>query len=111
MFSALILFGFPADSRAFEEHFAQNYRPLLRLVPHLQGLVINHMAGAAKGEPPFYAIVEMQFSSEEAMQSGLNSEEGQAMARELASFASGGFTVVFSRTSIERAFKSTRERR
>jgi uncharacterized protein (TIGR02118 family) len=101
LFSALILFGFPADPREFEDYFANRYHPLLRRVPNLEGLKVNRIAGAAKGEPPFYALVEMQFASEAAMQDGLNSEEGQTMARELASFASGGYTVVFSRTSVD----------
>ena len=101
MFSALILFGFPNDPVAFETHFAEKYRPLLLRIPRLKKLIVNRVAGAAKGDPAFYALVEVQFASEEAMQDGLNSEDGQAVARELELFASGGFDVLFSRTEEE----------
>jgi uncharacterized protein (TIGR02118 family) len=101
LFSALILFGFPRDREAFEDHFAESYRSLLLAIPKLEKLIVNRVAGAVKGDPPFYALVELQFASEEAMQEGLNSAEGQAMARELGSFASGGYTVLFSRATVE----------
>ena len=46
-------------------------------------------------------MVEMHFSSEEAMQAGLNSEAGQAMAKDLSKFASGGVMVVFAQSVVE----------
>ena len=40
--------------------------------------------------------MELQFDSEDAMQEGFNSEKGQAMARDLYRFASGGATTLFT---------------
>jgi len=101
LFSALFLFGYPRDTIAFEEHFDRSYRPLLLAIPRMERVTVNRIAGAAKGDPPFYLLAEVQFASEGAMQEGLNSEQGQAMAREMGLFASGGFTVLFSHTAIE----------
>jgi uncharacterized protein (TIGR02118 family) len=101
MFSALILFGYPRDTATFEDHFDRSYRPLLLAIPGTERVTVNRIGGAAKGDPPFYLQVEVQFASEEAMQVGLNSQQGQAMAREMKLFASGGFTVLFSRTAVE----------
>jgi uncharacterized protein (TIGR02118 family) len=99
--SALILFGVPKDAKAFEEHFARAYRPLLQRIPELQKLRVNRVAGAARGETSLHMLVELQFDSEEAMQAGLNSEQGQAMARDLGLFASGGVSVLLSHTTVE----------
>ena len=100
MVNVLVLFGFPVDRAAFDEYFSVNYRPMLARVPRVVRTLENRVAGAAKGEPPFYLIVELHFESQEAMQEGLNSEAGQAMARDLANFASGGVTVLFSQTTV-----------
>ncbi len=100
MFSALILFGYPRDTAAFEGHFDRSFRPLVLAIPGIETVTINRIAGAAKGDPAFYFVVEVRFASEEAMQHGLNSEHGQAMAREMGSFASGGVTVLFSQTAV-----------
>ncbi len=101
MVSALILFGVPTDPGAFDKHFAEVYRPLLLRIPRVKELRLHRVDGAAKGDPPFRVVAEVRFSSEEAMQEGLNSEEGQAMARELGRFASGGVTVLFCQTRVE----------
>ncbi len=60
----------------------------------MQAVQINKVAGAVVGESPFHLVVELLFLSEEAMQEGLNSDEGQTMARDLANFASGGVTIL-----------------
>jgi uncharacterized protein (TIGR02118 family) len=98
----LVLFGTPVDRAGFEQHFERDYHPLLLQVPNLTQLDINRIAGAAKGESPFYMVVEMHFASEQDMQQGLNSEAGQAMASDLSQFASGGVTVLFSQSESQK---------
>ena len=97
----LVLFGMPLDREAFDQHFIQHHHPLLRQIDNVQQVVVNRIAGAAIGESPFYVLVELQFTSEEAMQQGLNSESGQAMAGDLTNFASGGATVLFSHSTVD----------
>ncbi len=92
----LVLFGNPVDQDAFERSWAATHRSRLNELPNLERVVINRIAAAAHGKSPYYAIEELYFRSEEAMQAGLNSEAGQAMARELSEFASGGYTILFA---------------
>jgi uncharacterized protein (TIGR02118 family) len=91
----------PVDQVAFDEYFVASHQPLLLRVPHVEQMVINRIAGAASGESTFYLIVELHFPSEQAMQEGLNSEQGQAMARDMGNFASGGVTVLFSQVTTQ----------
>ncbi len=95
MIKVLVLFGTPEDEDTFFPHFRATHLPLLEAVPHVERLTVNRVTGAAMGESPFALIVELEFPSEEAMQQGLNSEAGQAMARDYPAFASGGVTVLF----------------
>jgi uncharacterized protein (TIGR02118 family) len=101
MVSLLTLLGMPVDRAAFGDYFANEHQALLLQVPNVDQLVINHIAGAADGESPFFLIVELRFPSEKAMQAGLNSEAGQAMARDYGNFASGGATVLFSKVTTK----------
>ncbi len=95
MIKVLILFGTPEDEEAFYTQFSATHLPLIEAVPCVERLSTTLVTGAAMGESPFALIVELEFPSEEAMQQGLNSEEGQAMARDYPAFASGGVTVLF----------------
>ncbi len=101
MVKTIVLFGTPADQATFDRYFANDHRPILLTVPNLEQLVVNRIAGTAKGECPYCLMVEMHFASEEAMQAGLNSEAGQAMAKDLSKFASGGVMVVFAQSVVE----------
>ena len=95
MIKVLILFATPLSEDEFYRYFRATHLPLLEAVPHVERLTVNRVAGAAIGESPFALIVELEFPSEEAMQQGLNSDAGQAMARDYPAFASGGVTVLF----------------
>ena len=101
MINVLILYGRPVESEAFDAYFANTHRPLLLGIPNVEQMSINYIAGAAQGDPPYYLIVELRFESEEAMQEGLNSETGKAMARDLSQFASGGATILFAHATTE----------
>jgi uncharacterized protein (TIGR02118 family) len=95
MIKVLVLFGTPEDEDTFFPHFRTTHLPLIEAVPFVEQLSTTRVAGAAMGESPFALIVELEFPSEEAMQEGLNSDPGQAMARDYPAFASGGVTVLF----------------
>jgi uncharacterized protein (TIGR02118 family) len=97
----IILFGTPVDQATFDRYFTNDHRPVLLKVPNLQQLIVNRIAGTAKGDCPYCLMVEMHFASEEAMQTGLNSEAGQTMAKDLSKFASGGAMVLFSQSVVE----------
>jgi uncharacterized protein (TIGR02118 family) len=95
MINVLVLFGEPVDEAAFDAHFAQAHRLILADVPGLEGYRVNEVAAASVGPRPYRLVLELRFPSQEAMQEGLNSERGQAMARDYGQFASGGVTILF----------------
>ena len=101
MVSTLILFGKPEDPAAFEDHFSEVHHPLLLGLSGLKQLRISRVAGAAHGDASLHVLVELEFASEEAMQEALNSESGQAMARDLRHFATGGVEVLFARSDCD----------
>jgi uncharacterized protein (TIGR02118 family) len=99
MVKAIMLFGNPVDTNEFDAYLEAKSLPMLLNLPHVHGIKVNRVAGAAIGESPFYLMVELEFSSEEKMQEGLNSEIGQTIGRDLKNFASGGVTVLFCNTN------------
>ena len=101
MVNVIVLFGRPIDQEAFDRYFTDTHLPLIRALPDLEALVTNQVAGAAQGDAAYHLIVELRFASEEAMQEGLNSAAGQAMAQDLSRFASGGVSVLFARATTE----------
>ncbi len=94
MVKVLILFGIPEDAGKFDEYFEDTHRALLKALPGVFQLIINRVDGVVVGDLPYYLIVEIHFQSEQQMQSSLNSEPGQAMARNYSKFATGGTTVL-----------------
>jgi uncharacterized protein (TIGR02118 family) len=101
MINVLILFGIPLDVAAFDAYFDQTHRLLLQTLPDVEHVLVNRVTGSAAGRAAYHLVVELRFPSEEAMQESLNAEEGQAMARDFRSFASGGVTILFCRTASE----------
>jgi uncharacterized protein (TIGR02118 family) len=99
LIKVLLLFGNPVDKKNFDEHFEKTNLPLIVQVPRVDEVLINRVAGAAVGDSLFHLIVELHFTSQEAMQEGLNSEIGQKMAGDFNKFASGGVTVLFCQSS------------
>ncbi len=95
MVKVLILFGVPEDAGEFDEYFEDTHRALLKALPDVHQLSIDRVAGVAAGDFPYYLIVEIKFQNEQQMQNALNSEPGQAMARNYSKFATGGTTVLF----------------
>ena len=99
MINVLVLFGEPIDQAAFDTHFTDVHRPMLTSLPGLEGYRVNEVATAESGPRPYRLVLELQFPSQEAMQEGLNSDGGQAMARDYSHFASGGVTILFCESS------------
>ena len=107
MVKVLILFGVPEDAGKFDEYFEATHRALLKALPGVHQLIINRVLGVVAGDLPYHLIVEIHFQSEQQMQSSLNSEAGQAMARNYSNFATGGATVLFCQSPsmfVDRGF-------
>ncbi len=95
MFKVLILFGKPVEEISFQRYFEESHCPIVKRIPRLETANFNWIAGSIEGDAPYYLIVELIFDAEEALQVGLNSKAGQAMAQDFTNFASGGVTILF----------------
>ena len=99
MVKVLVLFGIPEDTGKFDEYFEDTHRALLKALPGVHQVSINRVTGVASGDFPYYLIVEIEFQNEQQMQDSLNSEPGQAMARNYSKFSTGGTTVLFCQSN------------
>ena len=92
------LYGPPADAAAFERHYAETHVPLAHQLPGLQRVETALILGTAQGGlAPYYRIAELWFADIGQLQVAAASAEGQALAADVANFATGGMTVLIAR--------------
>jgi uncharacterized protein (TIGR02118 family) len=92
------LYGPPTDSVAFERHYAETHVPLAHQLPGLQRVETALILGTAQGgAAPYYRIAELWFADVGQLQAAAASAEGQALAADVANFATGGITVIIAR--------------
>ena len=95
MIQLTVLYGQPQDSTAFDQYYLETHAALAQKIPELKGFVINKPASLNPQEQsPYYLIADLYFESMAALQSALQSPEGQATAGDLQNFATGGATLV-----------------
>jgi uncharacterized protein (TIGR02118 family) len=93
----IVLYGHPADPAAFDDHYANIHAPLVGSIPGLKLFEVCRVVGTTEGvDIPYYRIAELSFESQETLQAGLSSAEGQDTVADLPNFASGGATVLFT---------------
>lgn len=96
MVKLTVLFGNPADAKAFEEHYANQHLSLARRIPNVQRFESGRVSAVDGSAPPYYRIAEVWFESGERMNDALSSQEGQAASSDLSNFATGGATFFVS---------------
>jgi uncharacterized protein (TIGR02118 family) len=95
MIQLTVLYGKPQDSVAFDHYYQETHAALAQKIPGLKGYVVNKPAPLNPQEQsPYYLIGELYFESMTALQTALQSPEGQAAAGDLQNFATGGATLV-----------------
>jgi uncharacterized protein (TIGR02118 family) len=86
-----VLYGQPQDPAAFDRHYQGTHAALAQKIPGVKGFVVNKLTSLNPQEPsPYYMIAELYFESMAALQSALQSPEGQAAAGDVPHFATGG---------------------
>jgi uncharacterized protein (TIGR02118 family) len=99
MAQALVLYNPPADPAAFDHYYHQTHIPLARKIPGLRSYVISKgPVQALTGIAP-HLVAILQFDSLADLNAALASPEGQAAARDLSNFASGGAAVLIYDTN------------
>ena len=94
MHRLIVQYGTPADPAAFDEHYRSVHVGLAQAIPGLVRFTIGHGQSLDPSAPAPYLVAELDFESAEAMAAGMGSEAGRAAGADVATFASGGATMV-----------------
>ena len=93
----IAMYKTPTDTAAFDSYYFGPHVKLAKTVPGLKGYRITRgPIMAMAGPQPYYLIAVLTFESMDAVHAALASKEGQAVAADLANFATGGVEVFFS---------------
>ena len=90
----LVTYGQPTDPAAFDAHYRDVHTGLARAIPGLVRFSTGHTESLDGSPSPVYLAVELDFESAEEMAAGLAAEAGRAAGADVATFASGGATMV-----------------
>jgi uncharacterized protein (TIGR02118 family) len=97
MVKAVVLYGPPEDSDAFERYYADTHTALAQKIPGLQRFeAARGFATPDESAVPYQRVAELTFEDMSALQAGFGSEEGQAAVNDIPNFATGGVTVFFA---------------
>lgn len=95
MYRLLVLYNKPNDPEHFRKHYAEIHLPLCAKMQGVKAASFSYEPKSLlPGEPPFFCVFEADFESEEALMAALGSKEGQAVAADVANYASGGVTML-----------------
>ena len=99
MVKLVVCYGAPEDSAAFDRHYAETHVSLVEKIPGLRRFEAGKVLGTPDGSPaPYYYMAELSFDSGEDLQAAMGSSEGQAAGADVATFASGGATLMIVET-------------
>jgi uncharacterized protein (TIGR02118 family) len=97
MVKLVVAYGAPEDPAAFDRHYADTHAPLAQKIPNLRRFEAGKVLGTPDGSAaPYYLIAELLFDSPEDLQAGMGSPEGEAAAADVATFATGGATLMIA---------------
>jgi uncharacterized protein (TIGR02118 family) len=97
MVKLVVAYGAPEDPAAFDAHYASTHGPLAQQIPNLRRFDAGKVLGTPDGSPaPYYFLAELFFDSLEELQAAMGSPEGEAAAADVATFASGGATLMIA---------------
>ena len=89
----------PTDAGAFDRYYFERHVPLAKTIPGLRGYEVTRGPIAALGGPaPYHLIATLSFDSRAAIDAALISPQGQAVAGDLANFATGGVDILIADT-------------
>jgi len=97
MVKLVALYPTPANTDAFDSHFADTHLPRVKKWPGLRKIEIAKVTGTQIGEPKLHMIEELYFDDEESMQKALASTDGKAAALDLMEFAGSSVTVFYGK--------------
>ena len=95
MIKLTVLYGHPTDIETFETSYVNTHLPKAsKMKDHLKIELTKFMNSPDGSKPAYYRMAEFWFSNPETMQATMSSPEGQATAKDLDNFATGGATLL-----------------
>ncbi len=87
----MVLYPNPADSDAFERRYRDVHMPLVSKIPGVQRAETGQVVTSFdSGSPAFYRVAELYFADQDALNAGLASAEGKAVAADYQQIAPPG---------------------
>ena len=97
MVKLVVSYGAPDDPTAFDQHYAGTHIPLVQKIPNLRRFEAGKVLGTPDGSPaPIYFLAELWFDSAQELEAAMGSAEGQATGADVATFATGGATMMIA---------------
>jgi uncharacterized protein (TIGR02118 family) len=97
MVKLVVCYGAPEDPAAFDRHYEETHVPLVHKIPNLRRFEAGKVLGTPDGSAaPYYYIAELSFDDADALQAAMGSSEGQAAGADVATFATGGATLMIA---------------
>ena len=77
----VVLYTQPEDPDGFDRQYLGVHMPMVREIPGLERAESGRISAAGDGgEKTYYRIAELYFASQDALNAGLGSEQGKAVA-------------------------------
>ncbi len=94
------LYKHPADPAAFDRYYDDVHVPLAKTIPGLATYEVTRgpIGNVGGGAAPYHLIAILTFPSHAAINAALTSPQGQAVAADLANFATGGVDLLVAET-------------
>lgn len=100
MYRVIVVYNQPEDPAAFDRHYQNSHVPLVRQIPGLRRYAVGPCESLDGSTPAAYLLAELHFDSKQAATEALGSPEGQKAAGDVATFATGGATMLFSDEAV-----------
>ncbi len=94
MYRLTVLYRPPADPGHFRDYYVGTHLPLAAKLPGLVRMQYSLDVAAPGGTSPYFAVFHGDFESAEAMAVAMASDEGKAVAADVANYATGGVEMV-----------------
>ena len=89
-----VIYHHPEDPAAFDEHYESTHAPLAQKIPGLRSYTSQKPGRGLGDDPAEYLVAMLVFDDEAAFGAGMGSEEGKAAGGDVATFATGGATML-----------------
>src|SRR3981189_3735859 len=95
MHKLLVLYNEPKDPTHFRKYYVETHLPLASKIPGVKASRYSfEVKPLGPGKAPYFCSIIAEFKNEAALMSGLASKEGQAVAGDLANYASGRIKIL-----------------